>query len=316
MVTLPANLDEGLRCGLQMEVPQCNLKFKFPAHIISLVVRTTGCRLNVDKIVAVGAAFVKIVNPNTLPIIVKDQLFQFTVEPQPKPDAAYITADEFKKLQTQVKPAAQAVNDLVSFVKDCLQQDASSYIAAQNPVSPHHPVNSSSASPLCVRFEYLTLSWTIGWAASEQMVELGMLEVLAAKHCEGFMSFSHLMGTTGSGEQARVPIDLGSLACGLVSTDGKSAGGKAAQSKPPVNGRPWATLSEYLQEQIAPGDFNKHVPHPEPSSGRLEPHKEAGNKGWLFGNVSPPCCASRLTARPFFFRWMLTVCAVDSECSN
>ena len=152
-----------------------------------------------------------------------------------------------------------------------------------------------------------------GLRLSEQMVELGMLELVTAKHCEGFMSFSHLMGTTGSGEQARVPIDLGSLACGLVSTDGKSAGAKAVQSKPPVNGRPWATLSEYLQQQIAPGDFDKHVPHPEPSSGRLEPHKEAGNKGWLFGNVSWPLRASRLTARPLLFARMWAVLALAAS---
>ena len=135
-----------------MEVPQSNLKFKFPAHIISLVVRTTGCRLGVDKIVAVGAAFVKIVNPNTLPTIVKDQLFQFAAEPQAKPDAAYLTAEEFKKLQTQPKATAQAVNDVLSFVKDCMQQDQSSYIAAQNPVGvPITRSIASCAAPLGVR---------------------------------------------------------------------------------------------------------------------------------------------------------------------
>ena len=121
-----------------------------------------------------------------------------------------------------------------------------------------------------------------------QMVELAMLELAAAKHCEGFMSLSHLAGANG-GEQARVPIDLASLASGLVSTDGKVANAKTGPTKPPSNGRPWANLSEYLQQHLpAAGDFDKLVPHSEPSTGRLEPHKEAINKGWHFGNVSSP----------------------------
>jgi len=131
------------------------------------------------------------------------------------------------------------------------------------------------------------------------MVELAMLELAATKHCEGFTSLSHLAGASGGGEQARLPIDLGSLACGLVSTDGKAANAKARPSKPPSNGRPWATLSEYLQQQIAPGDFDKLVPHPEPSTGRLEPQKEAINKGWHFGNVSLPQVSSANMHAPF-----------------
>ena len=117
-----------------MEIPQSTLKFKFPAHIISLVVRTTGCRLGKDEIVAIGAAFVKIESPSQPARIVKDQLFQCAVGSNANLDAAYITADEFKQLQNKAKPAAEAINDVIAFIKDCIQQDASSYIAAQNPV--------------------------------------------------------------------------------------------------------------------------------------------------------------------------------------
>lgn len=140
---------------MQMEVAPSNLKFKFPAHIISLVVRTTGCRLGKDEIVAMGAAFVKIESPSQLPQIVKEGLFQSAVESQGKVDAAYITADEFKQLQTKAKPAAEAVNDLISFVKDCIQQDASSYIAAQNPVSVMR-IEVASRATFVLRYLYLT----------------------------------------------------------------------------------------------------------------------------------------------------------------
>ena len=120
-----------------------------------------------------------------------------------------------------------------------------------------------------------------------QMVELGMLELAAATHCQGFTSLSHLAGAAGGGDQVKVPIDLGSFACGLVSTDGKSGGNKAGTSKPAANGRPWATLSEYLQQHLnAAAEFDKHLPFPQKASGRLEPHEEAVNKGWHFCNVS------------------------------
>lgn len=138
-----------------------------------------------------------------------------------------------------------------------------------------------------------------------------MLELAAAKHCEGFMSLSHLAGANG-GEQARVPIDLASLASGLVSTDGKVANAKTGPTKLPSSGRPWATLSEYLQQHLpAAGDFDKLVPHSEPSTGRLEPHKEAINKGWHFGNVSSPEVAPATLLSPLlppfwqFESWML-----------
>jgi hypothetical protein len=37
---------------MQVEIPQqSSLKFKFPAHIISLSVKTTGCKLSQDKVV-------------------------------------------------------------------------------------------------------------------------------------------------------------------------------------------------------------------------------------------------------------------------
>lgn len=120
-----------------------------------------------------------------------------------------------------------------------------------------------------------------------------MLELAAAKHIPEFTSLSSIGATADSGP-VKVPIDLGSLACGLVSTDGKapSAGnGKAAGTNlvPPNNGRPWATLSEYLQQHIPAGDsFDKHLPFPQKTAARLEPHHEAANKGWNFGNVSPP----------------------------
>ena len=122
----------------QMEIPQqSSLKFKFPAHIISLVVRTTGCRLRDDKVVSIGAAFVKIPNHNTVPINVKHQLFQCKVDAQVQLDPEYMSADELKALQTQAKSPKQAIEAALAFVQDCIHQDASSFIAAQNPVGHH-----------------------------------------------------------------------------------------------------------------------------------------------------------------------------------
>jgi len=118
-----------------------------------------------------------------------------------------------------------------------------------------------------------------------------MLELAAGKHVEGFTSLSDI-GVTAGGP-VKVPIDLSSLACGLVSTDGKApsaAGSKPntpPTSKQPTNGGPWATLSQYLQQHITAGEFDKHLPFPQKTAGRLEPHEEAANKGWYFGNVSP-----------------------------
>lgn len=119
-----------------MEMPQqSSLKFKFPAHIISLVVRTTGCRLGRDKLVAIGAAFVKVPNSRTLPQILEKRMFQCQVDAQEALDANCMTADELKQLQGEAKPTAQAVAQVVTFVKDCMRQDHDSFIAANNPVS-------------------------------------------------------------------------------------------------------------------------------------------------------------------------------------
>jgi hypothetical protein len=119
-----------------MEMPQqSSLKFKFPAHIISLVVRTTGCRLGRDKLVAIGAAFVKVPNSRTLPQILEKRMFQCQVDAQEALDANCMTADELKQLQGEAKPTAQAVAQVVAFVKDCMRQDHDSFIAANNPVS-------------------------------------------------------------------------------------------------------------------------------------------------------------------------------------
>ena len=121
-------------------------------------------------------------------------------------------------------------------------------------------------------------------------MELGMLELAAAVHCEGFKSLSHLSSTAGGGSTARAPVDLSSLACGLVVTDLKTPNTKAPSSKAISNGGPWATLSEYLQQQIAAPEYEKHhrqaVPRPLNGNGRLDPQDEAVDKGWHFGNVS------------------------------
>ena len=122
-----------------------------------------------------------------------------------------------------------------------------------------------------------------------QMVELGMLELAAAEHCPDFITLSRLAEEAGGGNQGRAPIDLGSLACGLVSTDSKQGNGKPNMGRP-RNGAPWATLSEYLQLENPGYDARPMsrppVPRPRDANGRLDPHDEAVDKGWHFGNVS------------------------------
>ena len=119
-----------------MEMPQqTSLKFKFPAHVISLVVRTTGRRLGQDKVVAIGAAFVKIPSHQTVPTVIKKEMFQCQVDAQTALDGHYMSADELKQLQTEAKPTAQSVKGLLTFVEDCMRQDSSSFIVAQNPVA-------------------------------------------------------------------------------------------------------------------------------------------------------------------------------------
>jgi len=118
-----------------------------------------------------------------------------------------------------------------------------------------------------------------------------MLELAAAEHCEGFTSLSRLAEEAGGGNQVRAPIDLGSLACGLVSTDTKP--GKHNMGRVPKNGAPWATLSEYLQLQTPDYDARPESRPPVPQkNGRLDPHDEAVDKGWHFGNVSTVLLAS------------------------
>jgi len=118
------------------------------------------------------------------------------------------------------------------------------------------------------------------------MVELGMLELAAAAHCgDTFSSLSQLVAAEGG--EFKAPIDLGSFACGLVSTDSKPSVNKTGSTKPPTNGRPWASLSEYLQQHLTtPGEMDKFIFFAQPQTGRLEPHQEAANRGWQFCNVS------------------------------
>jgi hypothetical protein len=286
---------------------QSSLKFKFPAHIISLVVRTTGCRLGRDKLVAIGAAFVKVPNPRTQVQILEKKTFQFEVDADEPLDANFMSAEELKQLQGEAKPTAQAVAQVVAFVKECMRQDHDSFIAAQNPVSMLTLASRDHMLALGVCHTMLTLAFSptaLGPAdlpadlpcdlathlcVCLQMVELGMLELAAAEHCAGFITLSHLAEEAGGGNQGRAPIDLGSLACGLVSTDSKQGNGKSNMGKPARNGVPWATLSEYLQLQNPGYDARPEsrppVPSPNPN-GRLDPHDEAVDKGWHFGNVS------------------------------
>lgn len=272
---------------------QSSLKFKLPAHIISLVVRTTGCRLGRDKLVAIGAAFVKVPNPRTQVQILEKKMFQCEVDADEPLDANFMRAEELKQLQGEAKPTAQAVAQVVAFIKECMRQDHDSFIAAHNPVSCQHlphvkyvdtwlASHSPGACSLAVRSRHSLVCML-------QMVELGMLELAAAEHCPGFITLSRLAEETGGGNQGRAPIDLGSLACGLISTDSKQGNGKPNMGKPPRNGAPWATLSEYLQLENPGYDAHPEsrppVPRPHPN-GRLDPHDEAVDKGWHFGNVS------------------------------
>ena len=87
---------------------QSSLKFKFPAHIISLVVRTTGCRLGRDKLVVIGAAFVKVPNPRVQVQILEKKTFQFEVDADEPLDANFMSAEELKQLQGEAKPTAQS----------------------------------------------------------------------------------------------------------------------------------------------------------------------------------------------------------------
>jgi len=114
---------------------ESSLKFKFPAHIVSIVVRTTGCKLGKDQVVAIGAAFVKIPNSVTVPIIVKHELFRCQVDAPQKLDPNYMSAEELAELQIKATPGNVAVKGLLDFVEGCMRQDAGSYIAAQNPVA-------------------------------------------------------------------------------------------------------------------------------------------------------------------------------------
>jgi hypothetical protein len=282
---------------------QSSLKFKFPAHIISLVVRTTGCRLGRDKLVAIGAAFVKVPNLRTQVLILEKKTFQCEVDADEPLDANFMSAEELKQLQGEAKPTAQAVAQVVAFVKECMRQDHDSFIAAHNPVSMLTLASCDNMLTLGVCHTMLTLCFSptaLGPAhlpcglatrlcVCLQMVELGMLELAAAEHCAGFITLSRLAEEAGGGNQGRAPIDLGSLACGLVSTDSKQGNGKPSMGKLPRNGAPWATLSEYLQLENPGYDARPEsrppVPRPNPN-GRLDPHDEAVDKGWHFGNVS------------------------------
>ena len=114
---------------------QSSLKFKFPAHIIILVVRTTGPKLGRDKLVAIGAAFVKVPNHRTPVQILEKKTFQCEVDPNQPLDSNFMSAEELKQLQGEAKPTAQAVAQVVAFVKECMRQDHDSFIAAHNPVS-------------------------------------------------------------------------------------------------------------------------------------------------------------------------------------
>lgn len=160
------------------------------------------------------------------------------------------TVEQVQALQKDAKSEAEAVQEFLSFFQECVKKCPSLFIACENP-----------------------------------LVELGMIELAAARADPSFVSLAHTAAAlSGGGKQQQskdvqrfVAMDVISFACGLLP--------QSAEHKLANSGR-WAALKEYLiaNGNKEPSYVDKVSLYP-PGSAPWSLDHDATNMGWMFGNA-------------------------------
>ena len=227
-----------------------NLRFRFPVHVLSLYVRTSGSRLHRDKIVSIGAALMTVMNHTLEPQVLQLNQYDFLQSESQSSDTNAVSSSV-----PGAKAEADAIREFNYFLSSCWNQFPDLYIVSENPT-----------------------------------LEIAMIELSAGRAMKEFCSILQppqppqpQRGKRNTPRNSRRDvIDLQSFASGLLRTD---CGGS---SLPPAGSR-WATLREFLEwfpsicGMVAPGvrsDVEDRLPFPRLLESAAK--ENAANHGWMF----------------------------------
>jgi hypothetical protein len=246
-------------------------KFTFPVHIFAVMARPTGPCLHRNKLAGIGAALIEIKDIQSAPVkkemmsvggspIANPQLFKMALEPgvldtcRRAGGAEGLTVTQLDALQQGAKSEDEAVRELVAFFEKCVRMCPTLFVACENP-----------------------------------LLEIGMIELAAARADASFVSLAHTAAqvaseSAGKGGQPRkdlqrfLPMDVISFACGLLP--------QSVEHKTANAGR-WAALKEYLMAagNRQEGFVDQKSPYPPVQGQPATLDQEATNMGWMFGNA-------------------------------